>query len=62
MLGNPYHGIFVLDEKIANVPTLEELYKIRNKVVRNRKYSFNTKRMIHGWIGDREREFNGVKS
>jgi hypothetical protein len=59
--GNPYHGIFVLDELIANAPTLDELYKIRNKVVENMKYSLKTKQMIYRWMYDREQQLYGRK-
>ena len=52
-MNNPYRRIFKLDESIGSCKSEEELYVIRNKVVRNKKYTPNTKRMICLWILDR---------
>ena len=50
MVGNPYHGIFVLDERIANAETMEEIYELRNKVKVNKKYSLDTKQTLYLWM------------
>ena len=54
--GNPYHGIFVLDEQICGAETEQELYEIRAKIKKNRKYSLDTKLYLYSIIYNRFKE------
>ena len=52
-MNNPYRGLFKLDEEIASAKSEAELYKIRWRIYHNKRYRFDTIRMICLWIHDR---------